>query len=430
MTLQAVRASFGLSGREVAKLLEVTPSFISKIEKGEKPFPEEKQALLRKFLYTKSTAEMTVMIDWLAFRMKTFQVEKVITQVLKLDFEAFNDAGKGRNYPFRLQYGLISVSYAQEDVAMGTFVEMTGQGVRQFEASLKAQHRTWQDFFQDVYRFADESTKIEGRIDLRASRDFLKFNRVDFALDEQFSKAGNYNLFTLYEKVRKGQVTSLLKSFKPDNDAKYVKGEWRSKGLTLNFGGHASEVSLSFYEKDAEQAVKRNLAVEDVQEIFGYKNRYEVRLREKKASQVIADFVACPKEDLENSLYTLTTSIIAKYLTVKDEDGNLDQEWLEVFGSAKRYRFLSAPDEVSLEKRQRWFKRQIARSAYIQSEVDRRTGVPFMMDLIKEYEPTEEDEKIIARDVKKVQDREFEFYAKTREGGRAFAEAIGYDLGE
>ena len=183
-----------------------------------------------------------------------------------------------------------------------------GGACRLFETFLDEQNRTWQDFLKDVIDYSFKATRINGVDDPIEARKFLKFKRLDIALDERFNEKGNYNLMDLWEKVRKGQIEMKLKGFRPEEEFKMSDGFLKSLGISLYFGSIQGFIRFNFYEKDLEQAFRRNIPVEDVQEIFGFKNRYEIRLKDDKAFQVIEDFVGWEKTP--ETLYDLGVGII------------------------------------------------------------------------------------------------------------------------
>ena len=424
MDLFKVRKSFGLSQNDIVKITGLSKSMVSMIDKGERKLSNEKATLLRGYLYQKPQADVTAMIDYLVIRFKTLNYKKVINELLKIpDYHFEQGQVGGAGYPFRVEYGEIKIFYHNTDIDMGTRLELKGSACRLFEKFLEEQNRSWQDFLSEVIDFSYSMIKLNGEISEVEAQRFLKFNRLDLALDERFNEKGNYNLMHLWEKVRNEQVEMKLKGFRPEENFKTSGGMLKSLGISLYFGAIQSSIRLNFYEKDREQAFRRNIPVEDVQEIYGYKNRYEIRLKDDKARQVVEDFVR------SIPLYDLGVGIIMDYLQVFDETGRPDRAWYDVFGRNKSYRFFTQPTEESLEKRRSWFDRQLKRSLYIEAQIARETGRSYVTELISEYEPDEEDEKIIQRDVERIKNRDFEHDARSTVEGQALLRALGRDDG-
>ncbi|ARD94540.1 replication initiation factor domain-containing protein [Lactococcus lactis subsp. lactis] len=374
MELAKVRKSFGLSQNDIVKITGLSKSMVSMIDKGERQLNSESEQLLVDYLHRKPKADITAMIDYLVIRVKTLNYKKFINEVLKIPDYYFEQGQSGGNgYPFRVEYGEIKVFYHNENIDMGARIEFKGGACRLFETFLEEQNRTWQDFLKDVINYSFEATRINGVDDPIEARKFLKFKRLDIALDERFNEKGF--------------------------------------------------IRFNFYEKDLEQAFRRNIPVEDVQEIFGFKNRYEIRLKDDKAFQVIEDFVGWEKTP--ETLYDLGVGIIMDYLQVFDETGRPDRSWYEVFGQGKKYKFITQPKIESLEKRRAWFDRQLKRNLYIEARISRETGRSYVEELISEYDPDDEDEKIIRRDVERIKNRDFEHEARSTPEGQAFLKALG-----
>lgn len=424
MELAKVRKSFGLSQNDIVKITGLSKSMVSMIDKGERQLNNESEQLLVDYLHRKPKADITAMIDYLVIRVKTLNYKKFINEVLKIPDYYFEQGQSGGNgYPFRVEYGEIKVFYHNENIDMGARIEFKGGACRLFETFLEEQNRTWQDFLKDVINYSFEATRINGVDDPIEARKFLKFKRLDIALDERFNEKGNYNLMALWEKVRKGQIEMKLKGFRPEEEFKMSDGFLKSLGISLYFGSIQGFIRFNFYEKDLEQAFRRNIPVEDVQEIFGFKNRYEIRLKDDKAFQVIEDFVGWGKTP--ETLYDLGVGIIMDYLQVFDETGRPDSSWYEVFGQGKKYKFITQPKIESLEKRRAWFDRQLKRNLYIEARISRETGRSYVDELISEYDPDDEDEKIIRRDVERIKNRDFEHEARSTLEGQAFLKALG-----
>ncbi|MBL3717234.1 helix-turn-helix domain-containing protein [Lactococcus garvieae] len=427
MDVLKVRKSFGLSQKDVSKIIGVSRNYISMIEKGERKLSLENETKLVEYLNIKPKADVTVLIDYLKIRLKTFRYEHVVKKLLKIPLDKFNTGrGGGHGYPCRIEHGNIKVYYQIEDtkheenIDMGVLIEMTGSGCRLFETFLKEQDRTWREFLRDCRSYAVEATQIDGEIDEEAVEDYLNFTQFDIALDERYNPEYNYDLFKLWGKVRNNQVKTLFRHFEPHEAFSSVNGLFQSKGLSLAFGKRGGTISMEFYEKDKEQALKKELLLEDVQQIYGFKNRYEVRLSHDKAKQVIYDYAF-----KSSNLFELAVCIISTYLTFYDDEGDLDREWLDVLGSSKRYKFITEPKEISPEKRRRWITRQLLRELSIEYAVNKNTGIHFLMDSIRSYDFSEEEELRIEEETRYFKNKEFQYQANSTSKGRQLLEALG-----
>ncbi len=132
---------------------------------------------------------------------------------------------------------------------MGARIEFKGGACRLFETFLDEQNRTWQDFLKDVIDYSFKATRINGVDDPIEARKFLKFKRLDIALDERFNEKGNYNLMDLWEKVRKGQIEMKLKGFRPEEEFKMSDGFLKSLGSHYILAQFKVSFDLTFMKK-------------------------------------------------------------------------------------------------------------------------------------------------------------------------------------
>lgn len=126
MDLLKVRKSFGLSQKDVSRIIGVSRNYISMIEKGERKLTDENEAKLVGYLNTKPKADVTVLIDYLKIRLKTFQYENVVKKLLQMPLDKFNAGrGGGQGYPCRIEHGNIKVYYQLEDIEHEENIDMS-----------------------------------------------------------------------------------------------------------------------------------------------------------------------------------------------------------------------------------------------------------------------------------------------------------------
>lgn len=94
MDLLKVRKSFGLSQNDVSRIMGVSKGFVSAVENGRKTLTAEKEEKLVAYLNIKPKADVTVLIDYLKIRLKTFQYENVVKKLLQIPLDKFN-VGRG-----------------------------------------------------------------------------------------------------------------------------------------------------------------------------------------------------------------------------------------------------------------------------------------------------------------------------------------------
>lgn len=96
------------------------------IEKGERKLTDDNEAKLVEYLNTKPKADVTVLIDYLKIRLKTFQYENVVKKLLQMPLDKFNAGrGGGQGYPCRIEYGNIKVYYQLEDTEYEENIDMS-----------------------------------------------------------------------------------------------------------------------------------------------------------------------------------------------------------------------------------------------------------------------------------------------------------------
>ena len=399
--LKGIMKNYLLSQKDVGKIVGVSRQFIGSVLSGKKSLSPEKKKVLLDYLSYNSKYELETSVDYLRIRLKTLKWFEVIEGLLLMDSNLFNiDVSSMHNYNMSMSYGSIRILRHSENIDMGTLVEFNGGGCREFEQELKDQNRTWKQFFQDCFFFSMEQKKVSNFEDLD---DYLKFTRLDLATDEMYSKKGNYDLRKLYDKMLAGQIQTPFRQFSSNESFLYRDGEFISTGLSLYFGSRKSKsIYINFYEKDKEQSMARNLFVDEIHELYGYKNRYEIRLFGDKATQVIFDFWY---NDIP--LQNLAGQIISHYLDIKDDKGNWDIEWLDVFGSDKSYGFVNKPREVSYDRTLKWLDSSVFASLKRNMEIDRLTGSRKTMELFNEKELDEKNQHLVDSIVKQKKERAF-----------------------
>ncbi|MBZ2071889.1 replication initiation factor domain-containing protein, partial [Streptococcus sanguinis] len=236
-------------------------------------------------LNKETSVRLTGRIDYIRFRFRTLDWLGVIDEVFGLKKKPFIQHDFGRyGYSALENFNFINVYHSEKDSEMGTLVEMTGRGCREFEWYLENEQngRTWQEVLEAALAYAKRKTKAP-----EEAADFLKITRLDVSLDEGYNKEeGNYNLYQLKEKKERGLIQSKMRSFK------FIDGETQNQadGCSVYFGSRQSAVLLNFYEKDFEQAHQSKVSLETIRELYGYKNRYEVRMFGDKSHDFLLEW--------------------------------------------------------------------------------------------------------------------------------------------
>lgn len=353
--LRKIRKHMGFSIKSFASILDLKLGTYKKIETGNREVPSDIEERIEvAFPTVVSDAKLVGSVDYLRVRFRTQDYKTIIDKVLKLSGKPFVLQENGRYaYSHYLMFGHINLYFSEDRAEMGTLVEFSGQGCAQFEWYLvNEQERDWKEFFLDCVEFSRKHTQSEKEL-----RSFLKFTRIDIALDEYYSESGNYNIYDLKLKHDKGLVHKKAQNFE------CVDGFKRndSKGKSLYFGSRESLVILNFYEKDLEQADKLNIPVDVVWSLYGYKNRYEVRLQDKVSDEFVWDWI----ESYQFEVADKAVEIINDKIQVYDENHKLDKEWYSLMGSYGSFKFEMRPEEFDIGVREyRWYDDQVSRTVH------------------------------------------------------------------
>ena len=201
------------------------------------------------------------LIDWLSFTVRSSDplevIEKVGLQELNLEMSSSGRYGYEKGYS---DSGLVNVFYSEKRSDMGVHVEMTGQGVRKFEALMERQGVDW--------------FEVLGHL-----QSFVKFSRIDLALDE-FEGLVDFN--KIIEKIEKGEHVGRCRSFKVisgrDSNGAHT-------GTTIYLGSKKSDVMLRIYEKNYERQQKGYEITTDIW------NRWELVLKHEKANNFVSELL-------------------------------------------------------------------------------------------------------------------------------------------
>lgn len=347
------RLSLGLSVGDTCALVDSNKrSYARWRNKGD--VPDEKFELLIETtkISKDDNKQLTASIDYLRVRFRTCQFQRIINEVMGLGNKPFISEVYSRyGYTGFESFNHINLYYAVDDDQQGTLIEMTGQGCREFEWYLiNEQKRSWTDFFKKCYEF---SSSFEDKHFDR--KDFVRFTRIDIALDEHYSEIGNYDLGRLNEKKEAGLISRKAKKYR------FIDGESNKKsdGKTIYFGTRQSDVMLSFYEKDYEQCAKLKLELSTYHKLYGLKNRYEIRLNGDASNKFIFDHIHKKTDIGLEAIKVLNYQL--QVFEMKDLRRVLDIEWYSIFGVTDVVKFEMKPKYFPIgEKEYQWYERSVA----------------------------------------------------------------------
>ncbi|MDV9235747.1 helix-turn-helix domain-containing protein [Clostridioides difficile] len=148
LELKNKRLASGLSQGQLASLTHVSRYSINRFENGKANASKEtKNIILRCLNYYVSEKPFYLLIDYLSVRFPTTDALEVIRKVLGMKTKYFIHYDYGYyGYKEHYTYGEIKVMASDDEQHMGVFVELKGEGSRNMEHVLQAQHRDWYAF--------------------------------------------------------------------------------------------------------------------------------------------------------------------------------------------------------------------------------------------------------------------------------------------
>ena len=280
--------------------------------------------------------KLEAMIDWVQITFKELNYIEICERILCFDPIMMEYMNRGRfRYAGKWSFSGIEILVPPPDyLEMGHHLYMTGSACRSFEIYLKAQGRTWYDFFTDCLKCGG------------------KFTRLDIAIDD---RKPYFYIPKLSKKIGKGEcVTKFRNRVFLDNGT--TTGE--SRGHTINLGSGESLCNMVFYEKNYEQSIRSGLPVES----YGLWNRYEVRLRKEMATNCIKTLVE------RKNICFIGLEIINEYMRVvikNPHDSNRARwktwkPWQELLDGIGKIKLSMRPAPRTLEQKKLWVSTYVA----------------------------------------------------------------------
>lgn len=383
LDLKEKRVEYGVSQNKLATSIGITREYLNKIENGKIIAKNEiKKKLIKSLERLNPESPLTMMIDYIRIRFPTTDVKYVVNEILKLKLEYMIHEDYGfYSYSEHYVIGNIFVLVSQ-DIEKGVLIELKGQGCRQYENFLLAQHRSWYDFLLDAL--------LAGGV----------MKRMDLAINDMI---GILDIKELTDKCNNEECISVFRSFKSYRSGELVRrNEKIGMGNTLYIGSLKSEVYFCIYEKDYEQYVKLDIPIEEVK----IKNRFEVRLKNERAYQAAVDLLA--NRDAERTAF----SIINRYIRFVDREEKLsrskwetNKDWSYFVGEGRaKLKLTTNPEPYDINKTLNWISRQVAPTLKVIKKIDMLNGTNIAEELIRKAELTERHQKIIQQNSSPIED--------------------------
>ena len=176
----------------------------------------------------------TVRIDYFAVTVKNVPPETVLTEILLIPLEDFTLNNWGINkYQRHYACSEIKVYFNEDRLSMGVFIELKGQGCRQYEEFLDGHENNWVALIKRLYQHTVNFTRLDIAHDI-----------FDSSLDVQ----------QIYDYCKKGLCISKAKHFEYHEKAVLENGE--RVGETVAIGSRGNQ-QWCIYNKRMEQLGKQ-----------------------------------------------------------------------------------------------------------------------------------------------------------------------------
>jgi phage replication initiation protein len=319
----------------------------------------------------KSKQGLEAVIDWVQVTFKELNHFEIMDYILQFDSELMTHENRGRfRYAGKWCFGGIEILTPPDDYPeMGYHIYMTGSACRSFEIYLKAQNRTWYDFFKDCLKYGG------------------RFTRLDIAIDD---RKPYLNIRKLNKKIKQGECVSKFRN-RVLIDSGTTMGKYT--GCTVNLGSGESLCCMVFYEKNYEQSKKTGLPIET----YGIWNRYEVRLKQEMATNCIKKLVE------RNNICFIGLEIINYYIRItvkKPTDDNrsrwtLWKPWEQFMEGMDQLKLSMRPAPRTLEQKKQWITNYVAPTLKMIQIADDNLGEEFLKNLLEETTLKKNQKKIV-----------------------------------
>lgn len=296
-------------------------------------------------------------VDWFSCTFINIQDYRQIIGVLMLNEEDFYVSDKGINgYKKSAIWDNIQIYYDGHSDNMGIFLNMSGQGCRQFESTFEKNDFNWSYFFEYVLGFD------------------INVTRIDLAIDDYI---GYFTLKQVENKIKSGCVSSRFRTAR--NFEEHLLEDGSTLGQTIYFG--KSDVMIIFYDKLHERLAKGFEFGVDID----FWQRVELQLRGDRAMTAVNTIVSKSYE-----IGHFICGVLKYYLDFKIKGGHSLKRrwescswWLKFLGDVEKISLSQVSPEKSILRSKNWLETQVCGSLATVYEAlsDDQLFIDYMLEL-------------------------------------------------
>lgn len=272
-------------------------------------------------------------VDWFSATFFSAQNWQELCGILLVDEDLFEVRDSGlHGYRKSAVWDNIQIYFDPAQDNMGIFLNMSGQGCRQFEATFFKNEWSWSDFFGYVKEFECQIT------------------RLDLALDDF---EGIFTLKQIENKIKTGCVTSLFKTAR--NFEEHLLTDGQTNGQTIYFG--KTDVMIRFYDKFKERVNKGYSMNEEI----NFWQRTEIQLRKERADVAVRIIADNPE-----NLGEFICGVLKKYIDFKVKGNDTNKArwestrwWKRFLGKAEKVSLTQVAPEKTILRTKDWIDNQI-----------------------------------------------------------------------
>ncbi|WP_462400643.1 replication initiation factor domain-containing protein [Lacticaseibacillus pantheris] len=357
-----------LTQQQVADKVGITRGYLNQLLGGKKPLNGNmRRQLMCAYRELSGDEALTMWIDYVRIRFPTHDPIPIMTELLQIKPIFFAPDNWGfYGYTGKFEHGAMQIFTSPEDDDRGTLLELKGEGCREFECLLLAQHRSWYDFFEK----ANELGGHYNRIDL-AINDYVDMLPVQYFID----------------KCDRDEFTSIFRRIHKD-----ANKEHGVIGRTLYIGSRKSQFYMCLYQKDAEQFFKYGTPLDQTP----IKNRFELRLADERATKAIEALLN------ERDPAKVIFGIINRYVRFLKPNGKaraswpLDDLWANFIGKyGEKLRLTTQPEPFSIKRTYNWIEKQVAPTLKMLLAYDSATAQDILMTMIANAKITQKEMSVL-----------------------------------